>query len=104
METEWTPQMMRLLDIDAASLPIIWDADFLYGPRTASGEDTYVLCEINVSSVFAIPEQAPAAIARLAMGRLQSKKSAEPRSDLPDGQITSAIYRPLCPAPFEKIF
>ena len=36
--------------IDAASLPIIWDADFLYGPRTASGEDTYVLCEINVSS------------------------------------------------------
>ena len=66
METEWTPRMMDVLGIDIASLPIIWDADFLYGPRTASGEDTYVLCEINVSSVFAIPEQAPAAIARLA--------------------------------------
>jgi len=75
METEWTPQMMRLLGIDAASLPIIWDADFLYGPRDISGEDTYVLCEINVSSVFAIPEQAPAEIARLAMARLQSKKA-----------------------------
>ena len=69
MEAEWTPQMMEVLGIDAASLPIIWDADFLYGPRTASGEDSYVLCEINVSSVFAIPDQAPAAIARLALRR-----------------------------------
>jgi len=65
MEHDWTPRMMEVLDIDGASLPIIWDADFLYGPRTPSGEDTYVLCEINVSSVFAIPDQAPAAIARL---------------------------------------
>src|SRR5580658_7646957 len=71
METEWTPQMMGVLAIDAASLPIIWDADFLYGPRTASGEDTYVLCEINVSSVFAIPDQVPAEIAHVAMQRLR---------------------------------
>jgi hypothetical protein len=71
MESEWTPQMMQLLDIDAESLPIIWDADFLYGPRTASGEDTYVLCEINVSSVFPFPEQAPSEIARHALDRLR---------------------------------
>ncbi len=56
METEWVPQMMEVLDIERASLPIIWDADFLYGPRTASGEHSYVLCEIKVSSCFAIPE------------------------------------------------
>jgi hypothetical protein len=60
MEAEWMPQMMQLLDLDAASLPVIWDADFLYGTRSASGEDTYVLCEINVSSVFPFPEEAPA--------------------------------------------
>ena len=72
MESEWTPQMMDVLGVDAASLPIIWDADFLYGPRTPAGEDTYDLCEINVSSVFAIPEQAPAAIARLTLGRMRS--------------------------------
>ena len=72
MEQEWTPQMMETLGVDEASLPIIWDSDFLYGPRTASGEDTYVLCEINVSSVFAIPDQAPTAIARLALSRLRS--------------------------------
>jgi hypothetical protein len=75
MEAEWVPQMMQTLDLDRASMPIIWDADFLYGPRTASGEDTYVLCEINVSSVFAIPDQAPAAIAQLTMERLLSRKS-----------------------------
>jgi hypothetical protein len=74
MEAEWTPQMMEILDIDKGSLPIIWDADFLYGPRTRSGEDTYVLCEINVSSVFAIPNQAPAAIARLALSRLYAAR------------------------------
>jgi len=73
MEEEWTPQMMAVLGIDAGDLPIIWDADFLYGPRTALGDDTYVLCEINVSSVFAIPDQAPAAIARLSLQKLQQR-------------------------------
>jgi hypothetical protein len=70
METLWTPQMVDILGLDPASLPIIWDADFLLGPRDAAGEDTYVLCEINVSSVFAIPDQAPAEIARLVAARL----------------------------------
>jgi uncharacterized protein DUF6815 len=53
---------------------MIWDADFLYGPRDASGRDSYVLCEINVSSVAPFPETAPAEIARLAMARLQSNR------------------------------
>jgi hypothetical protein len=74
METEWTPQMMEILELEAAELPIIWDADFLYGPRTTAGEDTYVLCEINISSVFEIPEQAPAAIARLTLERLRQAR------------------------------
>jgi hypothetical protein len=73
MEREWTPQLMALLDIDVKSLPVIWDADFLYGPRTEAGKDTFVLCEINVSSVFPIPDQAPAAIARLVAERLRPK-------------------------------
>jgi hypothetical protein len=70
MEAEWTPQMATVLGLDRNSLPIIWDADFLYGPRNAAGADTYVLCEINVSCVFAIPDEAPAAIARLTLERL----------------------------------
>ena len=72
MEDEWIPQMMAVLGLDAASLPIIWDADFLYGPRAATGDDTYVLCEINVSSCFAIPDEAPATIARTTCERLHA--------------------------------
>jgi hypothetical protein len=73
MEDRWTPQLMETLGIDEASLPVIWDADFLYGPRDAAGTDTYVLCEINVSSCFAIPDEAPAAIARMVKGPHPSK-------------------------------
>ncbi|WLC13709.1 Cj0069 family protein [Bradyrhizobium diazoefficiens] len=76
MENEWTPQMMDTLDIDESSLPVIWDADFLYGPRNAAGADTYVLCEINASSCFAIPEEAPAAIARTVKHRLLTTQEA----------------------------
>jgi hypothetical protein len=75
METEWTPQMMQLLGIARERLPIIWDADFLFGPPTAAGEDSYVLCEINVSSVMPIPDHAPAEIARLAKERLLSSRT-----------------------------
>jgi hypothetical protein len=70
MEDKWTPQLMETLGIDEASLPVIWDADFLYGPRDVDGADTYVLCEINASSCFAIPDEAPAAIARTVKDRI----------------------------------
>jgi hypothetical protein len=72
METQWVPQMTATLNIARDALPIIWDADFLLGPRSASGADTYVLCEINVSSCFAIPDQAPAEIARCVLERCRS--------------------------------
>jgi hypothetical protein len=58
METEWIPQLQLLLDIPRNRLPVIWDADFLLGPENSSGEDTYILCEINVSSVFPLPDSA----------------------------------------------
>lgn len=70
MEDEWIPQLMAALAIDEGSLPVIWDADFLYGPHDADGADSYVLCEINASSCFAIPDEAPAAIARTVRDRI----------------------------------
>ena len=72
MEAEWTPAMQRVLDIDTASLPALWDADFLYGPRTADGEDTYVLCEINVSAVSPYPDSAAPRVAQVALRRLRA--------------------------------
>lgn len=70
IERDWIPRLTARLNISTGELPLIWDADFLYGPRTAVGEDGYVLCEINVSSVFPIPDQAPDEVARLVQMRL----------------------------------
>lgn len=76
MEEEWVPAMRKLLGIDTESLPVIWDADFLYGPKAATGEDTYVLCEINVSSVYPFPDEALASLARETRTRLQASLRA----------------------------
>jgi hypothetical protein len=73
MEDEWTPQLISLLDIERRDLPVIWDADFMLGSPRADGTDSYVLGEINVSSVFPIPDEAPAVIARRVADRLRSK-------------------------------
>jgi len=81
MESEWTPAMMRMLGIDRASLPVIWDADFLYGPKAESGDDMYVLCEINVSAVFPFPDQAIPKLAQAAAARLRSARAAAAAKD-----------------------
>lgn len=73
MEDEWTPQLTSLLDIRRRDLPMIWDADFMLGPPGADGSDSYVLGEINVSSVFPMPDEAPAEIARRVADRLRAK-------------------------------
>jgi hypothetical protein len=75
METDWVPGLQRLLEIDTASLPALWDADFLYGPKTASGEDTFVLCEINVSAVSPFPETAAGKVAATVARVLKAKSS-----------------------------
>lgn len=72
VEQEWTPAMQQLLDINTENLPILWDCDFLFGPKTPSGEDSYVLCEINASSVAPFPESAPPYIARAVRDLLHS--------------------------------
>lgn len=73
METRWLPELRQLLDLDAHELPAIWDTDFLYGPKTAEGEDTYVLCEINASSTFAFPEHAMPGVAEAALARIAGR-------------------------------
>ncbi|MHB8641633.1 MAG: Cj0069 family protein [Gaiellaceae bacterium] len=71
LESEWLPALQEILRIETDALPVIWDADFLHGAQTASGEDTYVLCEINVSSTFAFPDFAMPAVAKAAISRIQ---------------------------------
>ena len=58
LEREWLDQLCGLVGVDKEQLPILWDADFLYGKKDADGADTYILCEINVSSVYPFPDHA----------------------------------------------
>jgi hypothetical protein len=75
MERDWTPGLSRLLGIAPDDLPVIWDADLLLGPKTAEGDDSYVLCEINVSAVFPIPDEAPRALAATTLKRLATARA-----------------------------
>jgi hypothetical protein len=78
LEQEWVPAMLRLLEIDTAMLPVLWDCDFLLGPKDAAGQDTYVLCEINVSSVSPFPDSAVAPVAAATLARTQTAKRERP--------------------------
>ncbi len=81
VEAEWVPAMQQLVGVDDAALPALWDADFLLGPADEAGDDTYVLCEINVSSVLPFPPHAPAKLAAAALEAVHaSKASRQPRS------------------------
>jgi hypothetical protein len=75
VEQEWVPQMKEVLGMDALALPVIWDADFLCGPKTPAGQDTYVLCEINVSAVWPFPDQAVDRLAQAAAARIAAATS-----------------------------
>jgi hypothetical protein len=69
LENDWVPAVQQVLEIATESLPILWDCDFLLGPKPQSGKDTYVLCEINVSSVAPYPESAVPHIVDATAGR-----------------------------------
>jgi hypothetical protein len=71
LEDKWVPAVQRLLEIDTESLPILWDCDFLLGPKDESGQDSYVLCEINASSVAPYPESAVPYIVDATAARVQ---------------------------------
>jgi hypothetical protein len=58
LEREWLDRLCSIVRVEKAQLPILWDADFMYGEKDANGADTFVLCEINVSSVYPFPDDA----------------------------------------------
>jgi hypothetical protein len=81
LETEWVPALQRLLNINTASLPVIWDCDFLLGPKDETGEDTYVLCEINVSCVSPFPDSAIDMIANATRESVRESKGLRSRKN-----------------------
>ena len=78
LEGGWVEEMQQLLGIDRTSLPLIWDADFLLGPRTPDGQDTYVLCEINASCVSPMPDEAAPVLAASTLVRVLEARTLRP--------------------------
>lgn len=75
LEGEWVPQLQKLFNIPTEELPIVWDTDFLLGAKDVDGNDTYVLCEINVSSVAPYPDSATPIIAQATLERAKIAKA-----------------------------
>jgi hypothetical protein len=74
LEREWLDQLCGIIGIEKAQLPILWDADFLFGEKSADGADTYVLCEINVSSVYPFPDDALGPLAAETLAQLERRR------------------------------
>jgi hypothetical protein len=71
LESEWLPELQHLATVETTDLPLIWDIDFLLGPKDGNGNDTYVICEINASSTFAFPEHAMPRVAHATLDRIR---------------------------------
>jgi hypothetical protein len=74
LEGQWVGELCQIVGMEKSLLPVLWDADFLYGPKDANGADTYVLCEINVSSVYPFPESALAPLVAETASRLSGQR------------------------------
>ena len=72
VQSDWVPEMRRVLALDSERLPVLWDADFIRGPLTPTGDDSYVLCEINASCVTPFPPAVPDTLARVAVARVET--------------------------------
>jgi hypothetical protein len=74
LEDEWIRAVQQLLHIERESLPVLWDCDFLLGPKGSRGEDSYVLCEINVSSVAPYPESVVPHVVEATLARMRAAR------------------------------
>ena len=74
LETEWVPELERTLGIRREELPLLWDCDFLHGEPAFEGDERYVLCEINVSSVAPFPDSAIEPLVLATVSRIERKR------------------------------
>ncbi|HXC39174.1 MAG TPA: Cj0069 family protein [Burkholderiales bacterium] len=94
VEDDWVPELQRRFHLDTGRLPALWDLDFLLGAKDAAGEDSYVLCEINVSSVAPFPDSAIEPLARRAVQAAAQARSARSSKT---GRFEGQSHTPIPP-------
>jgi hypothetical protein len=70
LEISWVKQLRERVGLLHDQLPLLWDCDFMLGAPDAEGEERYVLCEINVSSVSPFPPSSIEPLVEAIKGRL----------------------------------
>jgi hypothetical protein len=78
LENEWLPEVERTLGIRREELPLLWDCDFMHGEPARAGDERYVLCEINVSSVAPFPDSAIEPLVAAAVAQLEANRLRRP--------------------------
>ena len=73
LETQWIEQLRTRVGLTHEQLPFLWDCDFMFGTPGADGDERYVLCEINVSSVSPFPPSSIAPLVAAVKARLASR-------------------------------
>ena len=76
VEADWVPGLQAATGISRDSLPVLWDADFLFGPKLPEGHDSYLLCEINACSVTPFPPEAVPLLARATASAVSAVRAA----------------------------
>jgi hypothetical protein len=66
LEGGWIGMLCQRSGVAPQRVPLLWDADFLFGERGTDGIERYVLCEVNVSSVAPFPDAAIEPLVRAA--------------------------------------
>lgn len=69
LETQWIELLRQRVGLTREQLPMLWDCDFMFGEQPG----TYVLCEVNVSSVSPFPPSATAPLVAAMTHRLSAR-------------------------------
>ncbi|HEY6514421.1 MAG TPA: hypothetical protein VI032_20765, partial [Burkholderiaceae bacterium] len=70
LESGWVGLLRDAVGVPLERLPLLWDADFIFGEPTTDESERHVLCEINVSSVSPFPPSCIAPLVAAVKARL----------------------------------
>ena len=76
LESEWLGLLSERVGLSRDQLPLLWDCDFMLGDSAPGEVQSYVLCEVNVSSVSPFPPSSIAPLVEAVKAKLVSAANA----------------------------
>lgn len=75
LESQWITLLCERVGLSREQLPLLWDCDFMFGEPTALDPHRFVLCEVNVSSVWPFPPSSTPSLVAAVKARLAARRS-----------------------------